>query len=307
MTSAPMKKLWRRSLRCALAIAFIGFAASWFVAGTLVAPSRRVIGPPPQDLSANSIQLESDSGAMIAGWHLNSDRAEGVIVLLHGIRGSRLSMLGRGRELFAAGYSVILVDLQAHGESGGENITIGHLEKHDVLAAVAFARKQHPAEPIGLIGVSLGGASALLAGPLGIDAMVVESVYPELDAAVRNRVSARLGPFADLPTALLLWQLKPRLGIDSDQLRPIDALSRVGCPILIAGGLKDLHTTAEETKQLFSRASEPKELWMVPGLGHEDLFEGASEEYREHVFAFLDREMGGAKKIRSFSPGGGIP
>ena len=151
----------------------------------------------------------------------------------------------------------------------------------------------------------MGGASALLASPMDIDALVLESVYPHIEAAVKNRVSARLGPLADLPVALLMWQLGPRLGIDANELRPIDAVPTVGCPILIASGANDLHTTATETRLMFSRAREPKELWMVPDLGHDDLFEGAGEKYREHVFRFLNRELRGGKKVRSFSSGGG--
>ncbi|MDG2359568.1 MAG: hypothetical protein P8M20_07945 [Planctomycetaceae bacterium] len=62
--------------------------------------------------------------------------------------------------LHGEGYSVVMIDLQAHGEIFGTQITSGHLEKHDARAAVEFARNQHSNESIG---VSLGGAYALLA------------------------------------------------------------------------------------------------------------------------------------------------
>jgi len=203
----------------------IGLFASWLVAGQLVASRPQKIGLPPADLRATSISLESESGATIAGWHVASDDRRGVIVLLHGIRGSRVSMLERAHLLHAVGYSIVMIDLQGHGESSGEQITIGHLEKHDARAAVEFARRQHPDEPIGVIGVSLGGASALLASPLGIDALVIESVYPDIESAINNRVAARLGPLSGLPAKLLLMQLEPRLGIEKSQLRPADHIS----------------------------------------------------------------------------------
>lgn len=311
----PMKrKIIRWGAVTTIALMVAAVCVSWLVAGVLVAPARKTIGHPPDDFPAQAIRLQSDSGATISGWHLRSGIASGaevqpvaapidgdtasngVIVLLHGIHANRLSMLERGRDLFRRGFSVVMIDFRAHGESSGDMITIGHLEKHDVVAAVEYARGQHPGEPIGVIGVSLGGASALLASPLSIDALVLESVYPNIQAAVENRVEARLGPLAPVPSTLLLWQLGPRMGITVDDLRPIDCLSRVDCPVLIASGINDVHTTASETRLMFSRASAPKQLWMVPELGHEDLCHGAGEDYRKHVFGFLERELVGEKR-----------
>lgn len=116
--------------------------------------------------------------------------------------------------LHGEGYSVVMIDLQAHGESFGTQSTIGHLEKHDARAAVEFSRNQHPNESIGVIGVSLDGAYALLASPRGIDALIIESVYPDIESAVNNRVAARPGLLASIPAWLLLMQLEPRLGIE---------------------------------------------------------------------------------------------
>jgi len=48
-------------------------------------------------------------------------------------------------------------------ESPGERITFGHLEALDAEAAVEFARQRAPSERLAVIGISLGGAAALLA------------------------------------------------------------------------------------------------------------------------------------------------
>jgi uncharacterized protein len=269
-----------------------GLFASTFVAGQLVTPRQRKIGLPPADLPATSISLKSDSGATIAGWHIPADNRNGAIVLLHGIRGSRLSMLDRARMLYGEGYSIVMIDLQGHGESSGDQITIGHLEKHDARAAVEFARLQHPDEPIGVIGVSLGGASALLASPLEIDALVIESVYPDIESAINNRVAARLGPLSGVPAWLLLMQLEPRLGIEKTQLRPIDHVSTIGCPVLVISGTEDVHTTEAETRRIFEAAQERKELWLVDGAAHVDLLTVSPKEYRKRVVQFFARQLG---------------
>lgn len=269
----------------------IGILVVWVVASQLVAARPQAIESPPADLPAESIVLHSESGSEVAGWHIPVDSSRGVVVLLHGIRGSRLSMLDRARMLHGEGYSVVMIDLQAHGESSGTQITIGHLEKHDARAAVEFARNRHPNESIGVIGVSLGGASALLASPLGIDALVIESVYPDIESAINNRVAARLGPLSTIPASLLLMQLEPRLGIEKSQLRPIDHVSAIGCPVLVISGTEDLHTTAAETKRLFEAAREPKELWLVGGAAHVDLLTESPAEYQSRVKKFFGRNL----------------
>jgi fermentation-respiration switch protein FrsA (DUF1100 family) len=249
------------------------------------------VGDPPADLPATTITLDSRSGGSIAGWHIRSVDHRGVIVLLHPYRGSRLAMLNRARLLYTEGYSVVMVDFQAHGESPGDRVTIGFLERHDVKAAVDFAKTLHPNEPIGVIGFSMGGAATLLASPLEVDAIVLESVYPDIATAVRNRVQAKLGTFAALPTQLLLMQMKPRMGISVSEMRPIARLAEVGCPIFIMSGTVDAHTTATDTRAMFETAVEPKQLWMVEGANHEDLHEFDTSEYEQRVLQFFQQHL----------------
>jgi uncharacterized protein len=274
-----------------MCVVLAGLVISWFVAGALIAPAPGIVGEPPSDLPVTAFAVESDSGATIQGWHVQAENSRGVVVLLHGIRGSRVGMLTRARFLYELGYSSVLIDLQAHGESRGEYITAGHLEQHDARAAVEYARREHPNEPIGLIGVSLGGAAALLASPLNIDAMVVESVYTDIGDAIHNRVAARLGALADIPSALLRMQLSPRLGISPSQLRPIDHIADVGCPVFIVSGMEDLHTTKSDTEALFERAIEPKELWLMQGAAHVDLLEYSTEDYEQRIADFFNRQF----------------
>jgi fermentation-respiration switch protein FrsA (DUF1100 family) len=165
------------------------------------------------------------------------------------------------------------------------------LERHDVRAAVKYARQEHPGEPIGVIGVSLGGAAALLASPLDIDALVLESVYPNINDAIHNRVSARLGPFSTIPTALLLIQLQPRLGVSPSELRPIDYIAKVECPVYVVSGTADQHTTAAESEAMYSAAVAPKDLWLVEDAAHVDLFRAEPTQYRRRIGEFLQLHL----------------
>jgi uncharacterized protein len=270
-------------------LVLLALGGSWVIGGLLVMPAHRKVAPPPSDLNAVDITLASMSGARIHGWWCEKTGSHATILLFHGVRGDRRTMLGRAKLFRDAGFSVLLIDFQAHGESRGSHISFGHLERHDVSASLDFVRQKYPAHLIGVVGSSLGGASTLLGAPREIDALVLESVYPTIDEAVDDRTRMRLGPFGFILTKLLLLQIQPRLGISPAELRPIDKIAQFTCPILIISGDKDRHTTLPETKRLFACANEPKELVVFQGAAHIDLLEHDQKLYEEKVLGFFQR------------------
>lgn len=269
----------------------------WIAGSILIAPVHQSIGDRPADLAVRVVQFNSQSGATIHGWFIPGKKDAGAIVLMHGVRANRLNLVNRARFLSRAGFSVLLFDFQAHGESSGDHITFGYLESRDAQAAVEFLRTNAPGERIGVIGISMGGAATLLASPpLDVNAMVLEMVYPTIDQAVSNRLSMRLGKWAGLLTPLLTWQLKPRLGVGADALQPIQRVDQIPIPKLFIAGAEDQHTTLEESRQMFSAAASPKELWVVERAMHVDLYAERKEEYEERVLSFFKRELAASNR-----------
>ena len=230
-----------------------------------VAPAPGHAGNPPADMPCEAVTLHSQSGGTIAGWYLPAENPRGVVVFAHPIRGSREDMLPRARLFHGAGYATLLIDLRAHGESTGDTITIGNLERYDVRAAVDYVKSRHPNLPVAVDGWSLGGAAALMASPLDVDALILEAVYPTIEEAVENRTRMRVGPLGPLAAAILLWQLEPHLGVAPAELHPIDKLPLAGCPVLLLAGSEDMHTTLAQTQRMFQAASEPKECVIFTG------------------------------------------
>lgn len=279
------------SIRVAIVaiILLVGFMLSLrFVGDSLVATTNHSLGAAPTDLPIETLEIASESGSNLAAWFAPNVADSATVILLHPIRSDRRSMLGRARLLYAAGYSVLLVDLQAHGESPGEQITVGHLEKYDVRAIVNYVKARFPDHKIGIVGCSLGGASTLLASPLGVDVVVIESVYPTVEEAVYNRVGMRLGVAKHIVAPALLNQLEGRLGISKDDLRPIDFIKDAGCPILIATGDLDEHTPLAEAQSMFEVAQEPKLLVVFEGAAHEDLLKFDETKYRAKILEFME-------------------
>jgi alpha-beta hydrolase superfamily lysophospholipase len=257
----------------------------------LARPVPAYIGTPPAALAAAPVTFDSQSGSAIHGW-LSRGWGRGAIVLFPGLRANRLSMVERAELLHVAGYSTLLIDFQGTGESPGDAITFGWRERLDVQAAVRFAAVRLPHEPIGVIGASLGGVATILAAPaLNIQGAVLEGVYPTIDKAIVNRLAMRVGTLGKWLEPLLAWQLHPRLGVRPDDLRPVDHIDELDCPVLIIAGNRDEHTTVDDTRRLYAAANEPKELWVIDGAAHEDFEQVAPDAYRTRILAFFARAL----------------
>lgn len=261
-------------------------------------PAQRPQGPPPADLAARAVSLPVAApagprpAAPVAGWYTPGQPGRGAVLLLHGVRGDRRQMLGRARFLARQGYATLMIDLPAHGESVGSRITFGAREAEGVRAAVGFLRRELPGQPLGIIGVSLGGAATVLAGPLGVDAVVLESVYGTFEEAVSNRLTMRLGPAGAWLVAPLLWPLPLRTGLQPEALRPLAHIGQIGAPVLVAAGALDRHTSWPETLRLHEAARPPKALWRVEGAAHVDLHAHAPAAYEATVGAFFAQHLG---------------
>ncbi|MDV6344703.1 alpha/beta hydrolase [Nitrosomonas sp. Is37] len=258
----------------------------------LTSPASTAVGVLIPDFPVESVQIPAGQDHKVHGWLARGIRGHGAVLLVHSIRSNRLEMLGRARFLNAQGYSVLLIDLQAHGETPGERITFGVRESKDVKAAVDYLRDNFPGERIAAIGVTLGAAAITLADPpLRLNAVVLESLHPTFEEAVENRLKLHLGEFGIWLKPFLLSYLSLLLDLSTDQLNPIDRISNLNTPILLISGTHDRHTTQSEAERLFDAALQPKELWIVPGAGHYNMYTYGSRSYEERVSSFLSKYL----------------
>jgi dipeptidyl aminopeptidase/acylaminoacyl peptidase len=268
------------------------------VGAVLSAPHRGAVPAAPEKLGTQEVTIESPSGARLSAWLMAPPSPKAAVVLLHGIRANRGQMLSRARLLWQAGYAVLAPDFQAHGRSTGDAITFGYRESMDAVAAIDEMKRRFPTLKVGAIGLSLGGAALAIAGDrVHADAVVLEAAYSTIEEATHNRIAFRVGSAAHLLAPLLLFQLRPRIGVATEALQPIASIGELPCPVLMIAGTADPYTTLAETERLFAAAKEPKELWLLPGARHVDLYRFDRAGYREHVLGFLDRYL---------APAGGV-
>lgn len=270
----------------AMAVVIIG------IGEVMTGPASTAVESLSSDFPVEAVQIPLDAGSSVHGWLARGTRGGGVVLLVHSVRSNRLEMLSRARFLNQQGYGVLLIDLQAHGETPGKRITFGIRESEDVEAAVAFLRKTFPYERIAAIGVSLGAAAIVLAKhSLKLDAVVLESLHPTIEEAIENRLRLHLGEYGPALLPLVLTQLSFYLDVPINELDPITRIGDLNAPLLLIAGSNDEHTKVPETERLFAAARQPKDIWIVPGAGHFNMHSYAGREYEERISDFLDQHL----------------
>jgi uncharacterized protein len=281
----------RRLVFIGLAVVALGAVLAAASGQMLTRPARVKAPVVPPGLRAHAVEIPVPGGH-VAGWLAVGETGKGAVLLLHGLRSSRLQMVARAKFLQAAGYTALLIDLPAHGDSTGDRMTFGVTESAAIRATLDYLQQSAPGERVAVVGVSLGAASLVLGGAAPVpSAVVVESMYPTLREAVANRLEMRLGPHGRLLAGPLLWQLPLRLGLAESELRPIERIASLAVPIAVASGTQDQHTTWPETLRLFEAAASPKELWSFDGAAHVDLHRYAPTLYEQRLLTFLARHI----------------
>lgn len=288
-----LSRIFKVALGLALA-ALLLVAAGALVLGELLSrpmPSR--VGTSPWSNRTIEVELAVPGGRVVRGWYVAPPQApRGSVLILHGIAANRRKMVSRANFVLGEGYAALLMDLHAHGESDGDRITFGHLEAEGVVAALDYLKRRSPKLPRAVIGVSLGGAAVLLAPqPLEVDAIVLEAVYSDIEAAIANRVRMRIGWLEPMFSPLLSLQLRPRIGVDSEELRPIEHINKVKAPVLVLAGSNDEHTTLDESERMFARAAEPKDLVVFAEAPHTDFHSYDRALYERSVARFLAQHL----------------
>lgn len=272
--------------------------------------------PKPQDVTFAS----RDPGmgtARLAGWWIPSDgtAAAGApaVVVVHGVQACRRepSILLAAGMLHRRGYSVFLLDLRDHGDSGGDDgrFSGGTEEYLDVLGAWDWVRAQGvPAARIGIAGFSFGSAISMIAAgeESQVAAVWVDSGYPRIRLALDGFLQDH-SPFpAPLSTLIVpgtaLWA-RALTGDDILRFDPIDELARYGGRSIafVHGGADATLPAAWATElhdaALRAGASSPA-VWIVPAAGHTEAIYLETAEYETRLTGFFDGVVGSGTTLR---------
>ena len=272
-------------------------AAAYVTLGALFCSAtlhvQRRTGPAPP--GAEAVTMRAQDGSQLKAWWMpaNGDRC---ILSLHGVADSRASGAALGQFLREKNFSVLAPDSRAHGESGGELVTYGLLEKYDVGQWVNWMQ-QHGCRGVYGLGESLGASILIQAAAEGVPftAIVAECPFADLRTVAEYRVARMAGSVPVVSTLLAkavvssaaLWA-RFAAGVDLAAVSPVKSFARRAVRTLLIHGLADDQTPPSNSREL-AAASPLATLWLVPGARHVGAYSAAPEEFRRRVIEFFSR------------------
>lgn len=279
-----------------LIIAF-GLYIPYLKAYNLVHPARVPFKRFPADVGIShyeNVQFVTSDGLTLKGWYMPPQNGT-IVIFVHGLGSDRNDLLDEAGLVVKHGYGALMFDLRANGESEGNVSTLGYTERRDVRAAIDFAHaKAGPNVPLVLFGHSMGAGTALLAAAeiSEVRAVIVESAFTTLEDNINEGVRTLTGlpPFPFAPLIIFFGQREA--GVDIRAVRPIDIVASIRPrPILFIHGEKDATIPIRNAHELFAAAKEPKQLYILPNVGHGGFLQAEPKVFPKTVLTFLETSL----------------
>lgn len=231
-----------------------------------------------QEMSSwQRVSTEGEDGIRLVGELLAPHSQDGRwVILCHGYAGTWNSMLQYARRWAEAGYNLLVPHMRAHGESGGDYIGMGWLDRRDVVAWARWLSEGGaglPCTSIVLFGHSMGASSVGLASgepdlPAQVCAAIGDCSFDGCWRALSTTLQAAGAPVHPTLDLVRLNLMARRGGYDLAQGDVAQAVGARSLPRLFVHGLADPTVPPVMARVLFEAAAGPKELVVVPGAGH---------------------------------------
>lgn len=240
--------------------------------------------------------VRAPDGVELRGWKVHAASPNGSWMLLfHGISDNRTGTLGPAEFLLRHGYSVIMMDSRAHGESGGDIATYGWKERYDTMAVTDALKASENVRHLGALGVSMGAAIVLQSAAVDprIEAVVAEDPFANLREVSYDYAGLQFSPWLGRTLfrtgTIFAMDVLAKYGrFPPDEVSPERAVAARPFPVLLICGTNDHRIPCRHAESIYQNARGPKELWIVQGAGHAAALGHAPAEYEARVIRFLD-------------------
>jgi alpha-beta hydrolase superfamily lysophospholipase len=244
--------------------------------------------------------VRANDGVELRGWKVVPPAANGDWVLLfHGVSDNRTGDLGHAEFLLRHGYSVVMMDSRAHGQSGGDMATYGWEERYDTVAITDALYATEKVRNLYAHGVSMGAAIALQSAAVEprIAAVSAEDPFASLREVSYDYagldVSPLLGKALFRPASIFALRAVAKTGgFNPDEVSSEKAVTQRPFPVLLICGTDDHRIPCRHAQAIYDAATGPKELWIVQGAGHASALGQAPAEYENRVVSFFEKYPG---------------
>lgn len=249
--------------------------------------------PKPQNKSLDMDFVEVDTIASkfsLEIWKLDMEPSKGVVALFHGYKSTKSSLWQEALAFYRMGFTVILVDFRASGNSDGNVCSIGYYEAEDVQNVLGWCKIEYPNQKVFLYGSSMGAAAIMRAvseHKCRPDGVMLQSPFSSMLSATQTRF--KLMDIPSFPSANLLTFWGGYLnGFNGYSHNPKDYAKRINCPTLLIHGQLDDRVSWNDIKSIFDNLPGPKELATFGKSGHESILNNEEANWIYLVTNFME-------------------
>ncbi len=220
-----------------------------------------------------------------------------VAICFHGYTSKGMSdYIGLSDYYLKRGYAMLLPDARAHGESEGEYIGFGCLDRKDALGWINWVI-QEVGEDVEIVlhGTSMGGATVLMASGLDLPSQVKGIVSDcgftspkEVFTHVLNSMY-HLPAFPVIQGADLMNRKLAGYGMDECNAKREVAHAKV--PILFIHGSNDTFVPTHMCNEIYECCASPKKMLIVEGAAHAESYYKDTEKYEQALNEFFEEIM----------------
>lgn len=216
-------------------------------------------------------------------------------IVLHGWTNVNREMSSYAMEYYKRGFNVLLPDLRGHNNSEHKYVTMGWMDRLDVVDWINSLIAENPKVKIIIHGTSMGGATTMMTTGEELPSNVMLAVEDcgfmgvkeiFIDQCIRKY---HLPPKMVIPQASFVNKLMN--GFFFGEASAVAQLKKSKTPTLFIHGDKDDFVLMENLDPVYEACAAPKEKYIVKGAEHAVSSHWFHEEYWAVVNAFVDKYL----------------
>ena len=227
-----------------------------------------------EETEHEQVEIAAQDGIMLVGHWFCPENAKRIIIAMHGWRSTWSHDFGVIAPFwFENDCAVLFAEQRGQGNSGGEYMGFGLLERYDCLDWINWVNERTEAKlPIYLGGVSMGATTILMTAgfdlPENVKGIVADCAFTSPHAiwkhVVENNFKLPFGLYSRTARDIC----EKRIQVPSDSYSTVEALSNCEIPVLFIHGTDDNFVPIEMTYENYKACVSEKRLFVVPGAEH---------------------------------------
>ena len=241
------------------------------------------------------VETTGFDGTRLCATFIPKKDARQTVICVHGYRARCVSNFASALpDLYRLDSNILLMEQRGCGISGGKYITFGMIERHDVVTWANWLSSNTDGRlPIFLDGISLGGATVLMALELNLPenvAGVIDDCGYTSEKDILTRVCRDLMHMPAFPLVNLVGVVnKIVTGLWLDEVNGSECVKRSRVPVFFAHGKRDNLVPVEQGIKNYEACPGFKMLFISENAGHGMAFLEDHDEYMKELTVFFEK------------------